>query len=173
MVDWKYMLLAQHPAVLILAVYFLVKYMFARKTSAVKSILWVLLFGASLAISVLFLFFGIHFEYWTLKTLFPLGVASWIGIALILIAIVARIVHLIEKKRSRMMMQKELRKAAKEKDAAVAEAEQAGRRAAHEEAEAMRLSRAAAQADAEAAASAAAQEAAAPIELKLDAPEEN
>lgn len=168
MVDWKYMLLAQYPAVLILAVYFLVKYTFVRKTSAVKSILWVLLFGASLAVSVLFLFFGVHFEYWTLKTLFPLGVASWIGIALILVAIIARIVHLIEKKRNQKLMEKELRKAAKEKDAAVAEAEQAGRRAAQEEAEALRLAKAADAADAEAKESDVAKEAAAPIELKLE-----
>ena len=168
MVDWKYMLLAQYPAVLILAVYFLVKYTFVRKISAVKSILWVLLFGASLAVSVLFLFFGVHFEYWTLKTLFPLGVASWIGIALMLGAIVARIVHLIEKKRNQKRMEKELRKAAKEKDAAVAEAEQAGRRAAQEEAQALRLTKAANDADAEAKESDVAKEAAAPIELKLE-----
>ena len=168
MVDWKYMLLAQYPAVLILAVYFLVKYTFVRKLSAVKSILWVLLFGASLAVSVLFLFFGVHFEYWTLKTLFPLGVASWIGIALMLVAIVARIVHLIEKKRNQKRMEKELRKAAKEKDAAVAEAEQAGRRAAQEEAQALRLTKAANDADAEAKESDVAKEAAAPIELKLE-----
>ena len=168
MVDWKYMLLAQYPACFLLAVYFLVKYMRVRKTSAVKSILWVLLFGAALAVSVLFLFLGVHYGYWTLTTLFPLGVASWIGIALIVIAIVARIVHLIEKKRNQKIMEKELKKAAKEKDAAVAEAEQAGRRAAHEEAEAVRLTKAAEAADAEAALSAEAQEAAAPIELKFD-----
>lgn len=168
MVDWKYMLLAQYPAFLILAVYFLAKYARVRKTSAVKSILWVLLFGVALAVSVLFLFLGIHYGYWTLKTLFPLGVASWIGIALIIITIVARIVHLIEKKRNQKIMEKELKKAAKEKDDAVAEAEQAGRRAAHEEAEAVRLTRAAQAADAEAAESDVAREAGAPIELKLD-----
>ncbi len=168
MVDWKYMLLAQYPACLILAVYFLVKYTRVRKTSAVKSILWVLLFGAALAVSVLFLFLGIHYDYWTLKTLLPLGVASWIGVALIGIAIVARIVHLIEKKRNQKLMEKELKKAAKEKDAAVAEAEQAGRRAAQEEAQALRLTHAANAADAEAKASEVAQEAAAPIELKLE-----
>ncbi|MBR3561357.1 MAG: hypothetical protein IKN81_07520 [Oscillospiraceae bacterium] len=168
MVDWKYMLLAQYPACLILAVFFLVKYTFARKSSAVKSILWVLLFGVSLAVSVLFLFLGVHHDYWTLKTLFPLGVASWIGIVLMLVAVVARIVHLIEKKHSRKVMEKELKQAAKEKDAAVAEAEQAGRRAAQEEAEALRLTRAASAADAEAQKSDVAKEAAAPIELKLD-----
>ena len=168
MVDWKYMLLAQYPACLILAVYFLVKYALVRKASAVKSILWVLLFGASLAVSVLFLFLGVHYDYWTLKTLFPLGVASWIGVALMLVALVARVVHLIENKRNRKLMERELKRAAKEKDAAVAAAEQAGRRAAQEEAQALRLTKAASDADAEAKESEVAKEAAAPIELKLE-----
>ena len=124
MVDWRYMLFAQYPAVFLLSLYFLVKYIFARKLSAVKSILWVLLFGVSLAVAVLFLFLGIHYDYWQLKTLFPLGVASWIGIALILVAIVARVVHLIEKKRNEMIMEKERKKAERDKEAAVAQARQ-------------------------------------------------
>ena len=124
MVDWRYMLFAQYPAVFLLSLYFLVKYIFARKLSAVKSILWVLLFGVSLAVAVLFLFLGIHYDYWQLKTLFPLGVASWIGIALILVAIVARVVHLFEKKRNEMIMEKERKKAERDKEAAVAQARQ-------------------------------------------------
>lgn len=168
MVDWKYLLFAQYPAFFLLAVFFLVSYLRVRASSAVKSVLWVLLFGVALAASVLCAFLGVQQKYWTLKTLFPLSVASWVGIALVVITVIARIVHIIEKKHNQKVMEKELRKAAKEKDAAVAEAEAAGRRAAHEEAEAVRLTKAAQAADAEAAASELAQEAGAPIELKLD-----
>ena len=76
MVDWKYLLLAQFPAFLLLALLFLVAYLRARKSSAVKSVLWVLLFGVSLAAAVLCAFAGIHHGYWTLKTMFHLGIAS-------------------------------------------------------------------------------------------------
>lgn len=176
---WKYLLFAQYPACLLLAVFFLLSYLRVRKSSAVKSVLWVLLFGAALACSVLFAFLGVQQKYWTLKTLFALGIASWIGVALVLIAMIAHVVHLVEKKHSKRVMEKELQKAAKEKEAAVAQAEEAGREAArqaHEEGrkavrqevEAARLSKAAEAADAEAAASDLAREAASPIELKVE-----
>ena len=118
---WKYLLYAQYPAFFLLALFFLISYMRVRKSSAVKSVLWVLLFGAALACSVLFDFLGVQQKYWTLKTLFPLSVASWIGIALVVVAIIARIVHIIEKKRSRYLLEKELRRAEKEKNAAAEE----------------------------------------------------
>ena len=176
---WKYLLYAQYPAFFLLALFFLISYMRVRKSSAVKSVLWVLLFGAALACSVLFAFLGVQQKYWTLKTLFPLSVASWIGIALVVVAIIARIVHIIEKKRSRYLLEKELRRAEKEKNAAVAHAQEESReavrqaheegfRAARQEAAAERLSQATGKAEAEAARSDLAQEAAAPIELKLD-----
>ena len=178
MVDWKYLLLAQYPAFLLLSVFFLASYLRVRKSSAVKSVLWVLLFGVALACAVLFAFLGVQQKYWTLKTLFPLSTASWIGVALVVIAVIARIVHLIEKKHNKKVMEKELKKAAKEKDDAVAQAREEGaeaarqaheegRKAAKQEAEAVRLTKAAAEADAEAKASDVAQQAAAPIELKL------
>ena len=177
--DWKYFLLAQYPAFLLLALFFLVSYLRVRKASAVKSVLWVLLFAAAIACSVLFVFFGVHYEYWSLKTLFPLGVASWIGIILVIVAVIARTVHLVEKKHNRKLMEKELKRAAKDKDDAVAQAREegdekarqaheAGRRAARAEAEAVRLSRAAEAADAEAAASGLASAAQTPIELTLE-----
>lgn len=165
---WKYLLYAQFPAFFLLAIFFLFSYLRVRKASAVKSILWVLLFGAALAVSILFLFLGIP-GFWTLRTLFPLGVASWIGIVLVVVAVIAHFVHLIEKRHSRKVMEKELEKAAKDKDDAVAQAREEGRRDAHMESEALRLSKAAADADAEAAASGIANEARAPIELTLDA----
>lgn len=125
MVDWKYMLLAQFPSFFIMAAYFLIRHLMVRKTSAVKSILWVLLFGVTLSVSVLCLFLGVHYHYWTLLTLFPLGFASWIGIILIVVSIAARVVHVWEKKRS----QEKLEQAEREKEAALAQAEEAKREA--------------------------------------------
>jgi len=178
MVNWKYLLLAQYPAFFILAVLFLIGYLLARKSSAVKSVLWVLLFGVALAAAVLCAFLGIHYGFWSLKTLFAFGAASWVGVALVLVAIIARTVHVVEKKRSKKMMEKELQRAAKEKDDALAQAREEaaeiarqaleeGRREARQEAEAARLAQAQADAAMEAAESFA-QEAAEPTELKLD-----
>lgn len=180
MVNWKYLLLAQYPALALLAVLFLVNYLLVRKRSAVKSVLWVLLFGAALAAAVLFAFLGVHYEFWALKELFALGLASWLGLVLVFIALIAHIVHGVEKKHNRKVMEKELRRAEKERDDAVAQAEEAGREAArqaHEEGrlqarqevEAARFAQAATDAGAEAAASDLAREAGAPIELTLDA----
>ena len=178
MVDWKYLLLAQYPALLLLAVLFLLSYLRVRKTSAVRSVLWVLLFGIALAGTVLFAFLGVHFGYWALKTLLKLGLARWIGVVLVVIAAIVHTVHGVEKRHSRKVMEKELQKAARERDDAVAQAEEAGREAArqaHEdgrraavrEVEDARLARAANEADAEAMDSELAKEAQAPIELKL------
>ncbi|MBQ9460048.1 MAG: hypothetical protein IJU66_08975 [Oscillospiraceae bacterium] len=177
---WKYLLYAQYPAFFLLALFFLLNYGLVRKSSAVKSILWVLLFGASLACSVLFLFLGIHDGSWTLRTLFPLGFASWIGIILVLVAYAVHLAHLLEKKRNRKLLEKELQKAAKDKDDALAQAKaeseeaarvarEEGRRAAQQEAAEARFSQAAETAGIEAASSELGSAAHAPIELTLNA----
>ncbi len=177
---WKYLLYAQYPACLLLALFFLLSYLRVRKASAVKSVLWVLLFGAALACSVLFFFLGIP-EFWTFKTMFPLGVASWIGIVLVFVAMIAHIVHLFEKRHNKKVLEKELKRAAKEKEDAVQQAREEGaeaarqahvegRIAAHGEAEAARLSQAAEAIGAEVAASELGSAVQTPIELTLDAP---
>ena len=182
MVNWKYLLLAQYPALALLAVLFLVNYLLVRKRSAVKSVLWVLLFGVALAAAVLFAFLGVHYEFWKLGELFKLGLAGWMGLALVLIATIANFVHRMEKKHSRKVMEKELARAARERDDAVAQAEEAGREAArqaHEqgrmqarqEVEAERFAHAADAADAEARDSELAREVNAPIELTFDQPQ--
>lgn len=183
MVNWKYLLLAQYPALALLAVLFLVNYLLVRKRSAVKSVLWVLLFGAALAAAVLFAFLGVHYEFWLLKELFVFGLAGWLGLILVILATVVHIVHGMEKKHNRKVMEKELRRAAKEKDDAVAQAEEAGREAARQareegrisarqEVEAERFAHAASAAESEALDSALAQQVSAPIELTLDQNEE-
>ena len=45
-------LFSQYPALFLLAVLFLIAHLRVRKTSAVKSVLWVILFGVALAASV-------------------------------------------------------------------------------------------------------------------------
>ena len=136
MVDWKYLLFAQYPAFLLLSILFLINYLLVRKSSAVKSILWVLLFGVALACAVLFAFLGVQQNYWTLGTLFQLSAASWIGVVLVILAGIAYVVHRIEVKHNKRVMEKELKKAAKAKDDAVAQAREEGAEAArqaHEE----------------------------------------
>lgn len=179
MVDWKFLLLAQFPAFLLMSILFLIGYLRARKNSAVRSVLWVLLFGLALAVAVLFAFFGVHFGYWSLKTMFRFSLASWIGLILVAVAAIVHFVHGIEKRHTQVLMEQALEQAARERDDAVAQAEEAGREAArqaHEEGrraavrevEDARLERAANEADAAALDSDLAREAQAPIELKLD-----
>lgn len=181
MVDWKYLLFAQYPAFYLLAFLFLINYLFVRRSSAVKSIVWVLLFGVALAGAALCAFLGVQQGYWTLGTFFPLGAASWIGIVIVAAALAVHVIHIAERKHNRRVMEKELKKAEKVKDDALAQARkegaeaarrahEEGRAAARQEAETMRLSKAAADAEAEAAASEGARAAEAPIELTLDAP---
>lgn len=183
MVNWKYFLLAQYPALTLLALLFLVNYLVVRKRSAVKSVLWVLLFGMALAAAVLFAFLGVHYEFWLIRELFAFDAAGWLGLILVILATAVRVVHGVEKKRSRKVMEKELRRAEKEKDDAVAQAEEAGREAARQarqkgmlearqEAEAERFASAASAADAAARNSELAQQMDAPIELKWEDPSE-
>jgi len=135
MFDWKTILFSQFPACFLLAVLFLINYLTVRKRSAVKSVLWVLLFGIFLALAILCSFLGMQSKLWTLKTMFHLGVWSWIGIALVVIFLALRIAHGIEKKHNRRVMEKALKNAEREKNNAVAEAHEAGRQEAKAEAE--------------------------------------
>ncbi len=181
MVDWKYLLYAQYPAFLLLAILFLVSFLRVRKSSLVKSTLWVLLFAAAFACSLLFAFLGVQQKYWTLKDLFSLSVASWVGVVLVFIGIIAHIVHLVERRHNQKVLEKELEKAAKDKDDAVAQAREEaaeaarqahedGRKAVYQEAAEAHFSQAAETASVEAASSDLALEAGAPISLTFDAP---
>ena len=86
-------LFSQYPALFLLAVLFLIAHLRVRKTSAVKSVLWVILFGAALAASVVCCFLGIQAELWTLKTLITLGFWSWFGVGLVLLFLVLLFLH--------------------------------------------------------------------------------
>ena len=133
-------LFSQYPALFLLAVLFLIAHLRVRKTSAVKSVLWVILFGAALAASVVCCFLGIQAELWTLKTLITLGFWSWFGVGLVLLFLVLRVVHGVEKRSSRRRLDKAMKQAEKQKEEEVsrerAEAEAAARaeEAAREEA---------------------------------------
>ena len=122
MLDLRFALFAQYPAFFLLAVLFLINYLIVRKRSAVKSILWVLLFGVALAVSLLFCFLGIQSKYWTLGTIFKLSVWSWLGIALVIVAVIVRFVFKVKGKLDQHTLKRELKKAELDKAAAVAQA---------------------------------------------------
>ena len=121
------MLFAQFPAFFLLSILFLIAHLRVRKRSAVKSVLWVLLFGAALAVSILFCFLGMQAKYWTVKTLFKLKFWSWLGLAIVVVLLVLRIVFKLQNKHTRHVMEKERAKAEKEREQAVAQAREEGR----------------------------------------------
>lgn len=127
MLDLRFALFAQFPALFLLALIFLVNYLTVRKRSAVKSVLWVLLFGVMLAVSILFCFLGIQAEFWTIKTLFQLSVWSWLGVALGVVFVLLHLVHTAQKKHAKRVMEKELKKAEMQKEEAVAQAREEGK----------------------------------------------
>lgn len=134
MLDLRFALFAQFPALFLLALIFLVNYLTVRKRSAVKSVLWVLLFGVMLAVSILFCFLGIQAEFWTIKTLFQLSVWSWLGVALVVVFVLLHLVHTAQKKHAKRVMEKELKKAEMQKEEAVAQAREEGKAEAMREA---------------------------------------
>lgn len=125
--DLKQMLLAQFPAFFLLSILFLIAHLRVRKRSAVKSVLWVLPFGAALAVSILFCFLGMQAKYWTVKTLFHLKFWSWFGIFLVVLIFALRLVFKLQNKHNRRVMEKERMKAEKEREQAVAQAREEGR----------------------------------------------
>lgn len=134
MLDLRFALFAQFPALFLLALLFLLNYLIVRKRSAVKSVLWVLLFGVMLAVSILFCFLGIQAEFWTIKTLFQLSVWSWLGVALVVVFVLLHLVHTAQKKHAKRVMEKELKKAEMQKEEAVAQAREEGKAEAMREA---------------------------------------
>lgn len=125
--DLREILFAQFPAFFLLSLLFLIAHLRVRKHSAVKSVLWVLLFGAALAVSILFCFLGMQAKYWTVKTLFELKFWSWLGLAIVVVMLVLRIVFKLQNKHTRHVMEKERAKAEKEREQAVAQAREEGR----------------------------------------------
>ena len=125
--DLREILFAQFPAFFLLSLLFLIAHLRVRKHSAVKSVLWVLLFGAALAVSILFCFLGMQAKYWTVKTLFKLKFWSWLGLAIVVLLLVLRLVFKLQNKHTRHVMEKERAKAEKEREQAVAQAREEGR----------------------------------------------
>ncbi len=155
MLSTKLILLSQYPAFLLMSLLFLIGYLHQRKRSAVKSVFSVLLFGLSLAAGVVCCFMGIQGKYWTLKTLFPLSMWSWVGVGVVSLIYLFHLIHAAEKKLNQHAMEKQIKKAEKQKDDAIEAARQEGREAARAEAEAARAAEEAARAAEETARSAA------------------
>ena len=133
-------LLSQYPALFLLALLFLLAHLRVRKSSAVKSMLWVILFGIALAASVVCCFLGVQAELWTLKTLITLGFWSWFGIALVLLFLILRIAHGIEKRANQRKLDKAMQQAEKQKAAEVSRAREEGAAAERERVEAAQQS---------------------------------
>ena len=146
--NFRTILFSQYPAFFLLAVLFLISYLRVRKSSAVRSVLWVLLFGAALAASVVFCFLGIQAELWTLKTLFALGFWSWFGVLLVLFLFLLRVVHGVEKRANRRRLEKAMKQAEKEKAEEVSRARAQGAAEERERAEAEAAARETARAEA-------------------------
>ena len=146
--NFRTILFSQYPALFLLAVLFLIAHLRVRKTSAVKSVLWVILFGVALAASVVCCFLGIQAELWTLKTLITLGFWSWFGVGLVLLFLVLRVVHGMEKRSSQRRLDKAMKQAEKQKEEEVSRARAEGAAAERERAEAEAAARAAAEAPA-------------------------
>ena len=140
--DLREILFAQFPAFFLLSLLFLAAHLRVRKHSAVKSVLWVILFGAALAASVVCCFLGIQAELWTLKTLITLGFWSWFGVGLVLLFLVLRVVHSMEKRSSRRRLDKAMKQAEKQKEEEVSRARAEGAAAERERAEAEAAARA-------------------------------
>lgn len=121
------MLFAQFPAFFLLSILFLIAHLRVRKRSAVKSVLWVLLFGAALAVSILFCFLGMQAKYWTVKTLFKLKFWSWFGIFLVVLILALRLIFKLQNKHAQHMVEKERAKAEKSREEAVKQAREEGR----------------------------------------------
>ena len=125
--DLREILFTQFPAFFLLSLLFLAAHLRVRKRSAVKSVLWVLLFGAALAVSILFCFLGMQAKYWTLKTLFELKFWSWLGLAVVVLVLVLRLAFKLQNKHARHMVERERTKAEKEREQAVVQAREEGR----------------------------------------------
>ena len=134
--NFRTILFSQYPALFLLAVLFLIAHLRVRKRSAVKSVLWVILFGAALAASVVCFFLGIQAELWTLKTMIALGFWSWFGLGLVLLLLALRVVHGVEKRIGRHRLEKAMKQVEKQKEEEVTRARAEGAAAERERAEA-------------------------------------
>ena len=114
-------LFSQYPALFLLAVLFLIAHLRVRKTSAVKSVLWVILFGAALAASVVLLPRHPGRAVDAQNAHHP-RLLSWFGVGLVLLFLVLRVVHGMEKRSSRRRLDKAMKQAEKQKEEEVSRA---------------------------------------------------
>ena len=124
--NFQTILLSQYPALFLLALLFLIAHLRVRKSSAVKSVLWVLLFGAALAAGVVCCFLGVQAELWTIKNLVRLGFWSWFGVVLLAVILLLHIVHGFEKRAERRRLAKAMEQAERQKAEEVSRAREEG-----------------------------------------------
>lgn len=103
-------LLSQWPACALLALLSLLVHLRVRRSSAVKSVLSVFLFGIALVLSITLICLGIQAELWTLQTLLPLGAWSWCGIAFFALVLLLYLIRRVERKIERRRHFKAMRR---------------------------------------------------------------
>lgn len=136
--ELRTILLSQYPALFLLAVLFLIAHLRARRSSAVRSVLWVLLFGVSLAASVGSCFLGIQAGLWSLKTVAVLPAWSWAGLAAVVTVLLLHAIHGVERRVNRRRLEKAMEQADKRRREEVSRAREQGAAEERERAEAAR-----------------------------------
>ncbi|MBQ9720494.1 MAG: hypothetical protein IJV64_07345 [Oscillospiraceae bacterium] len=120
MINLKYLLLSQYPAMFLLALMSLFGFLRRRKKSATAATLYVLLFGITTACGTVFAYLGHQAGFWTLSTLLPLSGLSWAGIVLLAAFALVRLVHIAERRHGKRMLERERQTAERAKEDAVA-----------------------------------------------------
>ena len=120
MINLKYLLLSQYPAMFLLALISLFGFLRKRKSSAMAATLYVLLFGITTACGTSFAYLGMQAGFWKLSTLLPLSGISWAGIVLLAALALVRLVHNAERRHGKRMLERERQNAERAKEDAVA-----------------------------------------------------
>ena len=132
--DFKFILFSQYPLFFLLCLFCLGKYTLVRKRSAVKSVLFVILFGVLLAAAVVCCFLGMQMQYWSMSTVAKLNGWSIAGLCVFALIVLLSVAHNIEARLNRRKLDKAMKQAEKVKDAEVRRARE---EAANEERERM------------------------------------
>jgi len=117
--DFVYITLSQYPLFFVLALLCLGKHLMVRKRSAVKSVIFVVLFGILLAAAVVCCFLGVQMKYWTVAGIAALNGWSWAGLGVLALVVILAVAHGIESRINRHKMDKAMKQAEKQKESEV------------------------------------------------------
>lgn len=117
--DFKFILFSQYPLFFLLCLFCLGKYTLVRKRSAVKSVLFVILFGVLLAAAVVCCFLGMQMQYWSMSTVAKLNGWSIAGLCVFALIVLLSVAHNIEARLNRRKLDKAMKQAEKIKETEV------------------------------------------------------